>query len=61
VKFTAAVILMTLGTLPLVASLLEAGVQLGDAIRQVTVPLALAAGAGALIWSWAEPRVRRGR
>jgi hypothetical protein len=60
-KFATAGLLMAIASFLLVGALVAAGVSVGQAIGAITAPLILAAAAGAITWSWAEPRARGGR
>lgn len=55
-KLIVAAVLFGIAAFALVGAFVGAGVDVAAAVREVGVPLVLASAAGALIWSWAEPR-----
>jgi hypothetical protein len=58
-RILSAVALMGIAVFALVGELVWAGLEAGPALQSVTLPVLAASAAGALLWSWAEPR--RGR
>ncbi len=59
-KPLAAAVLLEFACYWMVGALVWAPLSPGQAIEAVTVPLLLAGAAGAVMWSWAEPRAKRG-
>jgi hypothetical protein len=64
-RMLGALVLLGFASFALVGALVRAGIDAGPAVEAVTLPLVLAAAAGALVWSWAgpraTPRIRRER
>jgi hypothetical protein len=56
-RFTGAAILQLVAVYLLIEALRRAGVSFGDSVDIVLLPVVLANGAGALIWSWSGPKV----